>query len=284
MSARPPLRVSIGRWLMLALLLAAVGFGLYVWWQPPTSSSPVPVQATPEGPSVRQPMPAGQPAGWRMVFSDDFNTSALDGSRWRAYYGRAGGDPAAWFEPGHVSVSNGQLVISAYRDPATGDRWTSGGISSLPAFSQTYGEFLIRFRFDPGTGIGHTLSLNPASGSWPPEIDFSEDNGSGRSRTLATLHYGSSDHKISKAVPVDLTRWHTLGVQWLPDTLRFTLDGRVWFTIRNSNVPRVPMGIALQTQAWPCTGTWGICPNAGTPAAVRMYVDWVVAYAPAVAP
>jgi beta-glucanase (GH16 family) len=226
-------------------------------------------------------MPVGNVPGWREVFADDFSGGTLDRSKWRVYYGQPGGDPAGWFEPSHVNVSDGMLVISAYRDRAEGGKWVTGGVSSSPGLVQTYGKYLVRFRFDVGVGIGHAMVLTAANGSWPPEIDFSEDNGSGRENTLATLHYGSDDKLISHGTAVDLTEWHTLGVEWTPDTLLYTLDGRIWLTTRTSAVPSVPMVLDIQTQAWPCVGTWGRCPDASTPAVVRLYVDWVVAYAPA---
>ena len=46
-------------------------------------------------------------------------------------------------------------------------------------------------------------------------------------------------------------------------------------------VPAVPMVLDMQTQTWPCVGTYGRCPDLTTPKVVRMYVDWVVADAPA---
>ncbi|MHB1833781.1 MAG: glycoside hydrolase family 16 protein [Solirubrobacteraceae bacterium] len=232
-------------------------------------------------PPQRVPMPTGNLPGWREVFADDFNGSRLDTSRWRVYQGQPAGDPAGWWEPSHVAVSDGMLVISAYRDAADGGRWTSGGVSTDPGFVQTYGKYEVRFRFEQGVGIGHALLLIPQGGVWPPEIDFSEDNGSGRDTTLVTLHYPPGDQRISHHVHVNLTQWHTLGVQWTPRLLRYTLDGRVWSTTAGSEVPSLPMALAIQTQAWPCTGTWGVCPDTRTPRVVRLYVDWVVAYAPA---
>jgi beta-glucanase (GH16 family) len=265
------------------MLLAVVAFGLSLWGRtPPRSAAP---RTAITGPATdtgqREAMPTGNIAGWREVFSDDFDGRSLDTHKWRLYWGQPGGDPAGWFDPSHVGVSDGMLVISAYRDPRDGNRWTSGGVSSSPGLVQTYGKYLVRFRLDPGVGIAHGLLLVPADHSWPPEIDFSEDNGTKRLSTLATLHYGSADKTISKGVVVNLTRWHTLGVEWTPASLRYTLDGRVWLVMRSSSVPAVPMVMDLQTQAWPCVGTWEHCPDSNTPRVVRMYVDWVVAYAPA---
>jgi beta-glucanase (GH16 family) len=280
-------RMSAIGWLLGALLLAAVGFGIYLWGKPTsaphtTSAPPIaPSSHQPSSATRREPMPVGNIPGWREVFSDNFNGHSLSLSKWRVYWGSAGGHGfLGYFAPTHVSVRNGMLVISAYRDPAYGEQWVTGGINSDQSFAQTYGKYLVRFRFAPGTGIGHALLLTPANGTWPPEIDFSEDNGTTRSWTMTTLHFPPDDTMISRLLTVNLTQWHTLGIEWMPGLLRYTVDGRVWSTVRSAGVPSIPMSLAIQTEVWPCTGSWGTCPNAGTPRVVNLDVDWVVAYAP----
>ena len=274
-------RARVMPWSLGALLVAAVAFGPYVWGRTPNHGTSPPRPTTPFSVGQRTPIPTGNPPGWREVFADDFSGSALDTSKWRLYWGQPGGDPAGWFDPSHVSVSNGELVITASRHPAHGGRWATGGVSSSPGLVQIYGKYLVRFRFDAGVGIAHALVLTPADGTWPPEVDFSEDNGSSHRATLVTLHYRPRDRKISGEEAVDLRQWHTLGVEWTTGLLRYTLDGRTWFTTANPAVPRVPMALAIQTQAWPCAGTWAVCPGRSTPRVVSLRVDWVVAYAPA---
>ena len=232
--------------------------------------------ATPSGVA----MPTGDIRGWHQVLADDFTGSALDTSKWRLYWGQPGGDPGGWFDPAHVSVSGGQMVLAGSRDPADGGKWATAGVSDSPGLVQTYGKYLVRFRFDSGVGIAHAILLWPADNSWPPEIDFSEDNGANRQTTYATLHWGSNNTQVQRKVAVDLTKWHTLGVEWTPDRLVFTLDGRPWSTLTSSHVPAIPMTLDIQTQAWACgTSTWERCPNATTPSHVNLYVDWAVAYA-----
>jgi beta-glucanase (GH16 family) len=274
--------------LLGALVIAGVAVALVRWSSTPNYAAPAHHGAAqahdagaPRPAGTYEPMPVGDIPGWHQVFADDFKGQGVDLSKWRVYDGQPGGDPAAWFDPRHVQVHDGMLIISGYRDPADGGKWATGGLSTAPGLAQTYGKYLVRFRLDSGVGIGHGLLLWPADNSWPPEVDFSEDNGAGRIATLATVHYGALDRKTQKVLAVNLTQWHTLGVEWTPGQLRFTIDGRVWWNLRSSRVPAIPMVLALQTQTWPCVGTWGRCPNASTPATVRMYVDWVVAYAPA---
>ena len=278
-------------WLFSALLAGAVGVGLYFLVASPTpnavprtrsvASTNAVQQTRPAEQGQREAMPVGDIPGWHQVFADNFGGRTIDLSKWRVYTGEPGGDPAGWFDPSHVKLSNGMLVLSGYQDRADGGKWATGGLSTNPGLVQTYGKYLVRLRFDRAVGIAHVLLLVPANGSWPPEIDFGEDNGAWRDTMQATLHYGAADSTFSKRVAVDQTQWHTVGVEWTPGRLVFTLDGRVWYQVTGSAVPAIPMALAIQTQAWPCVGTWGVCPNASTPRVVRTYVDWVVAYKPA---
>ncbi len=215
------------------------------------------------------------------MFSDDFTGSKLNLDKWFTYDGQPGGDPGGWFDSSHVSVSNGELVISGYQDPVDGGKWVTGGVSSQPGLIQAYGKYLVRFRFDAGVGIAHAILLWPADNSWPPEIDFSEDNGGDKQTTYAALHYGTSDTQVQRQTAVNLTLWHTLGVEWTPGRLVYTLDGSVWATVTSPDVPAVPMVLDIQTQAWAAgTSTWERGTDATTPAHVNLYVDWVVVYAP----
>jgi beta-glucanase (GH16 family) len=226
-------------------------------------------------------MPLGDLPGWKRVFSDDFNGSALNAGAWGVYSGQPGGDPGGLWDSSHVVVHDGMLELQTYQDPAHGDRWVSGGVSSAQALKQTYGKYLVRFRMDPGYGVAGIVLLWPSSGGWPPEIDFAEDGGGNRSETTATLHYGQSDAQVARSVKADFSVWHTVGVEWTPGRLVYTLDGAVWDTLSSSQVPSQPMEMDIQTQAGTCGQVATPCPNASTPAHVNLQVDWVVAYRPA---
>jgi beta-glucanase (GH16 family) len=224
--------------------------------------------------------PAGDPRGWHRVFADDF-TRGLKRSSWGRYSGQPRGDPGGRWAPSHVVVRNGVMNLETYRDPKFGGRWVSGGVSSAPALKQTYGKYEARVRVDGGRGVAAVLLLWPVRDVWPPEIDFAEDGGatSQRKEMSATLHYGSDDSQIQRTVRADFTRWHTLGVEWTPGKLAYTIDGRRWGVVRSRNVPRQPMELDLQSQAGTCGDHFAPCPDASTPARVNLQVDWVVAYA-----
>jgi beta-glucanase (GH16 family) len=173
------------------------------------------------------------------------------------------------------------LNLETYRDPRYGNRWVSGGVSSAPALRQTYGKYEMRVRIDASRGVAFVALLWPVRNVWPPEIDFAENGGESRVRDHigATLHYGADDSQIQRVLPVDLTRWHTLGVQWSPGMLSYTIDGRRWAVIRSAAVPNQPMEMDIQTQAGTCRDRWAPCPDATTPAHVKAQIKWVAAYA-----
>lgn len=236
--------------------------------------------AVADGPAPRDRTPAGQRRGWHRVFADDF-TRGLSASRWGRYSGQPGGDPGGLWAPSHAVVKNGILNLETYRDPRFGGRWVSGGVSSAPGLKQTYGRYEVRFRMDAGKGVSAVLLLWPTKGAWPPEIDFAEDGGvtTARNRMSATLHYGADNSQIQRTVRGDFARWHTMGVEWTPGRLVYTLDGRRWAAVRHREVPDEPMEMDLQTQAGTCGDRYAPCPDSTTPPRVTLEVAWVVAYA-----
>ncbi len=221
-------------------------------------------------------MPKGDIPGWHQTFADDFS-HGLD--NWGAYDGQPGGDPAGWFSESHVSIVNNMLQIGGWvENTPNGTLYATGGVANDKVFSQTYGKYIVRFQMDKGYGIAYALLLWPSDDQWPPEIDILEDAGKDREMTSATLHYGSNNTMVHREIKGDFTGWHTAELDWAPGKLTYVLDGKVWTTMSTSGVPNTPMAIAMQTQAWPCGGTWEGCPNSSTPAKVNLHVDWVVAY------
>jgi beta-glucanase (GH16 family) len=219
---------------------------------------------------------------WHRVFADDFS-HGLRRAWWGRYEGQPHGDPGGWWAPSHVVVRHGVLNLLTYRDRRFGNRWVSGGVSSAPALKQTYGKYRVRFRVDRGYGVSAVLLLIASEDHWPPEIDFAENGGAAgrRDHMAATLHYGvrPNDHQTQRIAHADFTRWHTMGVDWTPRRLVYTLDGRPWATVTGRKVPHERMELDLQAQAGTCGDRYAPCPDGRTPRRVRLQVDRVVAYA-----
>lgn len=251
---------------------------------PPTVGPP----ATPSSRSDTQPtpspsgqtMPVGDLPGWHQVFADDFTGSTIDAAKWGIYDGQPMGAPAAWWNPSHVVVHDGLAELQTYKDPLINNRWVSGGMSSAPGLKQTYGKYEVRFRADKGKGVALAFLLMPSDNTWPPEIDFAEDDDGTRNPMFSYLHFGADNTQIEKKITVDTTQWHTMGVEWTPHHLIYTLDGNPWSSIESANVPSKPMEMDLQAQITEaCTDSaTQFCTDSTTPEHVNVQIDWVVAY------
>ncbi len=232
--------------------------------------------------AATQPRHRGASAAvtWRRVLHEDFS-HGLSSRRWGRYAGVPGGDPGGLWAESHAFVRRGVLNLASYPDPRHHGRWVSGGVSSAPAVTQTYGRYEVRLRVDGGRGIAFVALLWPSGNSWPPEVDFAENGGEtrGRDHMSATLHFGVHDSQIQRTVRADFTRWHVVGVEWTPASLVYTLDGHPWASIRSRAVPAQPMELDLQTQAGTCGDRFAPCPDASTPRRVNAQIDWVDVYA-----
>jgi hypothetical protein len=157
----------------------------------------MPPRAPTSTPVDHQAMPTDQIAGWHEVFSDNFSGRSLNRANWRLYQGWPGGDPAGWFEPRHVTVSNGMLVVSAYRDPKHGDRWATGGLSSSPARALVLGD------------EAHGKNTEVPRASTP-----SSPPGEGGGGPLAVRDAGGDRHEPSQARPLWAARGGALIIKW----------------------------------------------------------------------
>jgi beta-glucanase (GH16 family) len=259
------------------MLVLRPTFGPTVATGPPTTSATGPPATGVAAPSG-VPMPVGNLPGWRQVFTEDFTGPSL-GRAWITYESQPAGDPGGWFEPSHVQVSGGVLTIGAWREDDHNDLYVTGGITARHTVSSTYGRYDIRFRMDHGTGIAYALLLWPLDDRYPPEIDIAEDNGRDRSILHANVHPAAGT-PIENRIPGDFTQWHTVGLEWTPGSIVFTLDGEPWARVTGAAVPSEPMALVLQSQAWYCGHPWEACPDQTTPPVVNLQVDWVVAYVP----
>ena len=216
-------------------------------------------------------MPVGNITGWDQVFADDFAT--FDTTKWWTWGGQPGGDPSAWWDASHVTVFDSVLTLSTSQGPFgnTGKTgWVSGGVGCQ--FSQTYGKYEVCMRADTAPGVSVICLLWPVAKVWPPEVDFYEDDGT-RSAFSATLHYTPGNQQVQEHCSAyDLSKWHVVGVEWTADRLVYTVDGVVWQTLNNVNVPSIPMRLDMQAQYL----------GQGSPPTISGFdIDWVVQYKPA---
>jgi licheninase len=222
--------------------------------------------------------PAGATQQWRLVADDNFDGSLAP--HWSAYHGTPSCCPETTWNPSQVTEQDGRLVLTSVRGPD--GAWVTGGVSAAgwPAAVRTYGKYVARVRVDRGAGVSAVALLWPKSDHWPPEVDYYELSAQDADRTheTATVHRAGDDATRAVAYRGDLTRWHTVSVEWLPGSITYFVDGRETGRVTDvSYVPHQPMWPAFQMQVGGGDGT--AVPTSGS-GPVRLYVDWLAVYAP----
>lgn len=222
--------------------------------------------------------------GWDLVFADNFERTEL-GQDWGTYSGSPGGDDYSQWDPSHVVLQDGKLILKGYQEDG---QWLTGGVSNWPQ-TYTYGRWEVRFRADASDEITYHFLLWPQRETWPPEIDFMENFGGDRQSGEAFVHYLDANDKAAKTQvslkDVDFTKWHTVGVEWEPGVVKFLLDGEEWDRIEEKSavlIPAEPMWLGLQAQSGVCQrkADYGFadCPVVGTPETADVEIDWVAIY------
>ena len=250
-----------------------------------------------------------KPGGGRYscTFTDDFNRSVLDSSKWvvatTAQGGFTTGSTTARDcyvdSPNNISVSRGQLHLTSRVEasPFTchsplGDFTTSqtgGSVVSFGKFAQAYGRFEFRAKFPKATAAGIDSALwiypqTPIYGEWPNsgEIDVAEWFGDGRSnQILHSVHYAGENTAVSAGnycvVPTANSAFHSYAVDWTTTTMSFYYDNQLCF--QHAWTPAAPL-VAPQPfdNAFDLVMTQTGGSNAPPGTRITMDIDWVRAW------
>ena len=203
-------------------------------------------------------------------YTDDRSTSALDGK--------------------------GDLVITANNTPGrqcsdgTTRDYTSARLVTANKRTLQYGHIRVRAELPGAPGMWPAIwavGADPAV-KWPHsgEIDIDEKVGSNPTVANGTIHGAAAE-----GTPYDIggttgesgvsgSTFHVYGVDWTPDSIDFSLDGRVYFTATKSTVESQgaewdfdkPFFVILNLAVG---GSWPGSPTAATTWPQRMIVDYV---------
>ncbi len=215
------------------------------------ASEPLPLQQVSNPPStlpVAAPS-AGVPAGYQLVWSDEFNTTGRQlpaSSQWAydvyrntagwyngelQYYGNARSQNSV--------VHDGRLFITARKEALQGgvadwggQAYTSARLVTKGKQTWTYGFFDIRAKLSCGQGTWPAIwMLGDSSAGWPDqgEIDIMEQTGWDKATVLATIHtragYGGNGSTGRTAVPGACDTFHNYQMHWTPSAIDFYVDG-----------------------------------------------------------
>ena len=267
---------------------------------------------TPPPPLACESADFSDPAQGRLTFSDEFDGTSLDTSKWRVRSNTYLDFDAAYIKSANVTVSDGKLNIRGERmatpvavtDGAVKDRYYSTGyVDTIDKFSQQYGRWEMRARLP--TDSTQTRGVWPAfwlrGDNTLAEIDIMESYGSPDSRGTAFDPAASYEWTIWKDTTKAsgnerLTQWahpgghtpkvyedyHVYGVNWSPECLTFTFDKDVVGHVAVDDVPWMeaalnsPFNIRLNMQVG--SSYWGMPDTTNTKNQFDYSIDYVRVY------
>lgn len=238
---------------------------------------------------------AALPGTWRMIFSDEFNsTGGFDTNKW-VYCLR---QTSAWNKyltstPNYVSQDGTNLLLRMDNAVIPGDDvpFHSGGIQTSGKFNFRYGMVEVRAKFKNGQGAWPAIWMMPetptAYGGWPNsgEIDIME-HVNYENVMHQTIHNGAVTNAnggstATQTSPYNTADYNTYGIIWTPSKIEFYVNGLLRYTYNKA---------ANATSAqWPFDKPFYLILNqaggAGWPGAINpadlpfdMKVDWVRVY------
>ncbi len=204
--------------------------------------------------------------GYDLVWSDEFEGSALDKNTWTPLIGNGkvhnnpgwGNNEFEYYtdkegKDGNILVSDGTLKIIPKEEATESDegkfRYTSARMVTAGKQSFKYGKIEAKIKLPAIDGLWPAFwMMGKDGGVWPRngEIDILESWNSGQFAQGAwhwfdeskpanyehwrMMKYGQMNDKWSNFKGFDKTQWHTYGIIWDKDQMQFTVDDIVYYT------------------------------------------------------
>lgn len=188
--------------------------------------------------------------GYTMVWSDEFDGSEVDESKWTFQIGDGcdisedlcgwGNNELQWYtsRPENVFISDGNLVIRARRETPfyLGEHeYTSTRMITKNKGDWQYARIDVRAKMPIGKGLWPAIWMLPTDevyGGWPKsgEIDIMEYLGDKPHEVLGTIHFGhdfwrfiSATYELESGSFHD--DFHVFSLQWKEGCIQFFVDG-----------------------------------------------------------
>jgi hypothetical protein len=225
---------------------------------------------------ARQTYPVGIPGDWELIFEDPFDV--FDERIWQPQLQWTPvviNDELQAYLPSAVSTRDGHLRLTATADPANGQPYTSGVITSYGKFAFLYGAVEFRAKAPAGNGLLSALWMLPSNHDFPPEIDLIEVNGAKPYQGHVGYHWPSS-HDIGSDNATSIlgdqsTAFHTYAVTWDPGLVVWYVDGVEVHRYSGPEVAAQEMYLLANL----AVGGWVGAPDASTPLPADFEIDYV---------
>jgi len=192
-----------------------------------------------------------------LVWSDEFDyTGPPDPTKWAYETGGGGwGNRELQYytnDTQNAWVSNGSLRIRALRKEFGGHEFTSARLLTRGKADWLYGRIEVRLKVPMARGSWPAAWMMPSAhsfGAWPKsgEIDIMEHVGLDPGSVHGTVHTDKFNHtkktQAGRVVRTTAHDWHTYGVEWSPERIRFIVDGRQYHVFQKES--------SAGWEAWP---------------------------------
>jgi beta-glucanase (GH16 family) len=228
--------------------------------------------------------------GWSLVWSDEFDSSAINTTNW-TYDTGGGGWGNSELEnytnrPENASAANGALMIMAKKESYGGNSYTSARLKSQNLRAFTYGRIEARIKLPAAQGLWPAfwmLGSSITQVGWPKcgEIDIMEHINS-VPLVYGTMHWDNNGHvSYGGNISCDVTQYHTYTLEWNSSSITWFLDGSQYWqgnianNINSTDEFHAPFFIILNLAIG---GSWPGSPDGTTPFPDTMFVDYVRVY------
>lgn len=188
---------------------------------------------------------------YKLVWSDEFNGSELDDSKWEAMIGDGsqygiwgwGNNESQYYREENATVFNGSLKIKAIKENFGGYEYTSSRLRSLNSGDFKYGKIEASIKMDNSGGLWHAFWMLPSSPNepWPisGEIDIMEYVGNSPNEILNTVHMSNSAGQqlsLGESVPfVNDFNFHKYAIEWNANKITWLVDDQETYSVLRTN-------------------------------------------------
>ena len=233
--------------------------------------------------------------GWVLQWSDEFDGTTLDGSKWRLELSEGDHGMSAYTDrPENLFVADGYLALQAREETYGGKPYTSTQVSTRNKAYWKYGRFDIRAKLPYGQGMWPAIWMmpnNPAYGGWPRsgEIDIMENLGHEPWLLYSTLHHSADNQmlhgtwtapegqSLSDTFHVYTMIWDTGSFSFYVDSIHNYYNCTSW-SPTNVSYPKPFDQSYFMMFDLAIGGSWGGAPDASTIFPQKMLVDWIRVY------
>ena len=234
------------------------------------------------------------PAGWTLVWSDEFDGASINSQNWTFDLGGGGwgNNELEYYtdRPENARIENGSLVIEARAERYRNRAYTSARLKTQGRRAWTYGRVEARIRLPQGQGIWPAfwmLGDDITTIGWPNcgEVDIMENIGREPNFVHGTVHgpgYSGADSVggfLDAQTPL-ANGYHLYAVEWSPDRIEWYLDDATYFDVVPGDLPGPwvfdhPFFLILNVAVG---GYWPGNPDGTTVFPQKMLVDYVRVY------